>query len=79
MSAGVIERWELLKVQKFQESDDQQDLEQWQKLHTDLSDVTSWLGRVLPELERLQQIAPSSSVRDVEDNIRTLKVTACGG
>uniref|UniRef100_A0A3Q4N9B3 Spectrin repeat containing, nuclear envelope 2b n=1 Tax=Neolamprologus brichardi TaxID=32507 RepID=A0A3Q4N9B3_NEOBR len=53
--SGVIERWELLQAQK-NAADIKQDLEQWQKLNSDLSDVTSWLGRVLPELERLQRI-----------------------
>uniref|UniRef100_A0A3Q3E9U6 Spectrin repeat containing, nuclear envelope 2b n=1 Tax=Labrus bergylta TaxID=56723 RepID=A0A3Q3E9U6_9LABR len=73
-SAGVIERWELLQAPKFnKETDIKQDLEQWQKLNSDLSDVTSWLGRVLPELERLQRIAPSTSIRDIEVNIRKLK------
>uniref|UniRef100_A0A7N8XVA0 Spectrin repeat containing, nuclear envelope 2b n=1 Tax=Mastacembelus armatus TaxID=205130 RepID=A0A7N8XVA0_9TELE len=61
LSGGVIERWELQEAQKFQsEMDIRQDLEQWQKLNSDLRDVTSWLGRVLPELGRLQQIAPST-------------------
>uniref|UniRef100_A0A3Q1IZ46 KASH domain-containing protein n=1 Tax=Anabas testudineus TaxID=64144 RepID=A0A3Q1IZ46_ANATE len=73
-SSGVIERWELLQAQKL-DSDTgiKQDLEQWQKLNSDLCDVTSWLGRVLPELERLQRIAPSTSIRDIEVNIRKLK------
>lgn len=75
----MIERWELLQAQKFDSDSEtgvKQDLEQWQKLNSDLCDVTSWLGRVLPELERLQRIAPSTSVRDIEVNIRKLKVTA---
>ncbi|XP_027134505.1 nesprin-2 isoform X2 [Larimichthys crocea] len=73
-STGVIERWELLQAQKFNsDTDIKQDLEHWQKLNSDLSDVTSWLGRVLPELERLQRIAPSTSIRDIEVNIRKLK------
>lgn len=67
----MIERWELLRAQK---TDIEQDLEQWQKLNSDLCDVTSWLGRVLPELERLQRIAPSTRVRDFEGNIQKLKV-----
>lgn len=77
MSTGVIERWELLQAQRFtnSETDIKQDLEQWQKLNSDLCDVTSWLGRVLPELARLQRIAPSTSIRDIEVNIRKLKVT----
>uniref|UniRef100_A0A667YZW4 Spectrin repeat containing, nuclear envelope 2b n=1 Tax=Myripristis murdjan TaxID=586833 RepID=A0A667YZW4_9TELE len=73
-STGVIERWELLQAQTFSdEMNIKQDLEQWQKLNSDLCDVTSWLGRVLPELERLQRIAPSTSIRDIEVNIRKLK------
>nr|XP_012775511.3 nesprin-2 isoform X1 [Maylandia zebra] len=71
-STGVIERWELLQAHK-NAADIKQDLEQWQKLNSDLSDVTSWLGRVLPELERLKRIAPSTSIRDIEVNIRKLK------
>lgn len=71
----MIERWELLQATKFtSDTDIKQDLEQWQKLNSDLCDVTSWLGRVLPELERLQRIAPSTSIRDIEVNIRKLKV-----
>lgn len=50
------------------------DLQQWQELNSDLGDVTSWLGSVLPELERLQSIAPSASVQEFEVNIRKLKV-----
>lgn len=71
---GVIERWELLQAQNFNELD-MKDLEQWQKLNSDLCDVTSWLGRVLPELERLQRIAPSTSIRGIEANIWKLKVS----
>uniref|UniRef100_A0A8P4GEQ8 KASH domain-containing protein n=1 Tax=Dicentrarchus labrax TaxID=13489 RepID=A0A8P4GEQ8_DICLA len=74
LTSSVIERWELLQVQRFNhETDIKQDLEQWQKLNADLCDVTSWLGRVLPELERLQRITPSTSIRDIEVNIRKLK------
>ncbi|XP_047197742.1 nesprin-2-like isoform X2 [Hippoglossus stenolepis] len=73
-STGVIERWELLQAQRLsRETGIKQDLEQWQKLNSDLCDVTSWLGRVLPELGRLQRIAPSTSIRDIEVNIRKLK------
>ena len=71
----MIERWELLQAQRFgQEADAQRDLQQWQKLNSDLSDVTSWLGRVLPELERLQSFTPATSIRDFKANIRQLKV-----
>lgn len=73
-STGVIERWELIQAQNFShDMDIKQDLEQWQKLNSDLCDITSWLGRVLPELERLQRLAPATSLRDMECNIRKLK------
>uniref|UniRef100_A0A3P8RU33 Spectrin repeat containing, nuclear envelope 2b n=1 Tax=Amphiprion percula TaxID=161767 RepID=A0A3P8RU33_AMPPE len=43
---AVIERWELLQAQKFSNKPDVKlDLDQWQKLNSDLCDVTSWLGR----------------------------------
>uniref|UniRef100_A0A8C9ZFG1 Spectrin repeat containing, nuclear envelope 2b n=1 Tax=Sander lucioperca TaxID=283035 RepID=A0A8C9ZFG1_SANLU len=71
VSAGVIERWELRRFND--ETDVKRDLEQWQKLNSDLYSVTSWLGRVLPELERLQQIAPPTGIRDIEANIGKLK------
>ncbi|XP_032382889.1 nesprin-2 isoform X2 [Etheostoma spectabile] len=70
-STGVIERWELQRFNN--ETDIKRDLEQWQKLNSDLCDVTSWLGKVLPELERLQRIAPSTVIRDIEANIGKLK------
>uniref|UniRef100_A0A8C7SI15 Spectrin repeat containing, nuclear envelope 2b n=1 Tax=Oncorhynchus mykiss TaxID=8022 RepID=A0A8C7SI15_ONCMY len=72
--AGVIERWELLQAQAL--SDElciKQDLQQWQKLNSDLNEITSWMGHVLPELERLQRLAPATSIRDMEGNIRRLK------
>lgn len=72
----MIQRWELLGAPTFnrEEADVKQDLEHWRKLHSDLSDVTSWLGRVLPELESLQRIAPSTRIGDFEVNIQRLKV-----
>lgn len=72
----MIQRWELLGAPQFHrdEADVQQDLEHWHKLNSDLSDVTSWLGSVLPELESLQRIVPSTGIRDFEVNIQKLKV-----
>lgn len=68
----MIERWELLQAQRFEhEADVRQDQ---QKLNSDLCDVTSWLGRALPELERLQSFTPATSIRDFKVNIGKLKV-----
>lgn len=69
----MIERWELLQAQRS-DREPQQDLQQHQKLNSDLCDVTSWLGRVLPELQRLQSFTPATSIRDFRDNIQKLKV-----
>ncbi|TWW72440.1 Nesprin-2 KASH domain-containing protein 2 [Takifugu flavidus] len=67
---GVIDRWELLQAQKVERETDAQ---QRQKLNSDLCDVTSWLGRVLPELERLQSFTPATSIRDFKVNVGKLK------
>ncbi|KAI1895380.1 hypothetical protein AGOR_G00105690 [Albula goreensis] len=72
--SGVIERWELLQAQAL--SDElrvRHNLQQWQQLNSDLSDITAWLDRVLPELDRLQRIEPSTSIQDMERNIKELK------
>lgn len=71
----MIERWELLQAKAM--SDElrvRHNLQQWQQLNSDLSDLTVWLGRVLPELDRLQRVQPPTSVRDMEGNIKKLKV-----
>ncbi|XP_061531484.1 nesprin-2-like [Phycodurus eques] len=71
---GVIERWEVVQAQKVQqETEVHQNPQQWHQFSTDLSDVTSWLNRNLPDLEALQTIPPSTGVRHFEDNVRTLK------
>ncbi|RVE56939.1 hypothetical protein OJAV_G00211250 [Oryzias javanicus] len=71
---GVIERWELLQAPKFSaETGIKPDLEPWHKLNSDLNDVTSCLSGMLPELNRLQRIAPSTSIRDIEVNAKKLK------
>lgn len=67
----MIDRWELLQAQKFER---ETDVQQRQKLNSDLCDVTSWLGTVLPELERLQSFTSATSIRDFKVNIGKLKV-----
>uniref|UniRef100_A0A8C2DAU3 Spectrin repeat containing, nuclear envelope 2b n=1 Tax=Cyprinus carpio TaxID=7962 RepID=A0A8C2DAU3_CYPCA len=67
---GVIERWELMQVQPCSVP---QDLQQWHKLNTDLTDVMAWLDTVMPELEKLQTLEPKITIRDMESNIHELK------
>ncbi|XP_072313200.1 nesprin-2-like [Eucyclogobius newberryi] len=68
---GVIERWELQA--QTQSTDVTPDQPPRHKLTSDLCDVTSWLARVLPELDQLQHLCPSTSIKDLEDNICKLK------
>ncbi|KAK7140539.1 hypothetical protein R3I94_012967 [Phoxinus phoxinus] len=69
-NTGVIERWELLQVQSCSVP---QDLQQWHRLNSDLSDVMAWLTAVMPELEKLQTLEPKITIRDMESNIHKLK------
>ncbi|KAJ7990956.1 hypothetical protein DPEC_G00292250 [Dallia pectoralis] len=75
---GVIERWELFQAQARTDQlciqqDRQQKQELRQKLNSDLTEITSWLSHVLPELGRLQRLTPATNIRDLEGNIRRLK------
>ncbi|KAJ8009226.1 hypothetical protein DPEC_G00086690 [Dallia pectoralis] len=69
--AGVIERWELLQAQARRNpppgpTDTQQ-------MTSDLCDVTSWLGRVMPQLESVQCLGVPTSIRDIEARVKQLK------
>lgn len=65
---GVIERWELLQAQS------RHGLQDGPRELSDLDDVTSWLESVIPELHRLQQSDPASSVEEMEASAKELKV-----
>uniref|UniRef100_A0AAY4B6K7 KASH domain-containing protein n=1 Tax=Denticeps clupeoides TaxID=299321 RepID=A0AAY4B6K7_9TELE len=71
---GVIERWELLQARADSaELCIQQDLQHWQTLNTRLSDAACWLQRVLPELENLQSLEASTSIKNMENNVHKLR------
>ncbi|KAK2864041.1 hypothetical protein Q7C36_003195 [Tachysurus vachellii] len=68
----VIERWELLQAQAVREeqcySKDQK------QLTSDLHDITSWLGQVIPELEKFQNEETACiSVQIMEARVKQLK------
>ncbi|XP_076023194.1 nesprin-2a [Genypterus blacodes] len=69
--SGVIERWELLQAQA--RSERPSGPEEPQQLASDLDDVTSWLGRVIPELERLSHCDPAVSMEDMTTRAKHLK------
>ncbi|XP_077075807.1 nesprin-2a [Siphateles boraxobius] len=69
--SGVIERWELLQAQAV--SKEQCCTRDPQQLTSDLHDITSWLDRVIPELDRLQKPETSASVKVLEERVKQLK------
>uniref|UniRef100_A0A671M6C5 KASH domain-containing protein n=1 Tax=Sinocyclocheilus anshuiensis TaxID=1608454 RepID=A0A671M6C5_9TELE len=70
-SAGVIERWELLQAQAV--SKEQCSSRDPQQLTSGLHDITSWLDRVTPELDRLQKPETAVSVEILEERVKQLK------
>lgn len=73
---GVIERWELLQAQAQAVSKEQCSTRDPQQLTSDLHDITSWLERVSPELERLQKPEVSATVEMLEARVKELKVSS---
>ncbi|XP_046877069.1 nesprin-2-like isoform X4 [Hypomesus transpacificus] len=69
--SGVIERWELLQAQA--RSERQQGPRDPPQLTSDLCDITSWLGRVNPELDRLKRSDTSAGIQDLEARVKQLK------
>lgn len=65
--SGVIERWELLQAQS-------RSPQEACHLPSALSDITSWLEKVTPELKRLQQLEPAASIEDMASSATKLKV-----
>lgn len=71
-ASGVIERWELLRAQSRR--DQRAGPPDPRQLAADLDDITSWLERVIPALEGLQQAQPAFSVEDMAARAKELKV-----
>ncbi|XP_071226495.1 nesprin-2a isoform X1 [Salvelinus alpinus] len=69
--SGVIERWELLQAQA--RSNLLSGLREPCQLTSDLRDITSWLGWVTPELERVQVRETPTSIQDMEARVKQLK------
>ncbi|KAL0967507.1 hypothetical protein UPYG_G00253120 [Umbra pygmaea] len=69
--SGVIERWELLQAQN--RSNMPSDPRNRHQLTSDLRDITSWLGLVVPELERVLVLSTPTSIQDMETRVKQLK------
>ncbi|KAM8807307.1 nesprin-2 [Eudromia elegans] len=73
-TAGIIDRWELIQAQDLRNKlRMKQNLQQWQQLNSDLSDVSTWLDETEEELELLQKAEPPSSMQVLEQRLRKLK------
>ncbi|XP_010221465.1 PREDICTED: nesprin-2 [Tinamus guttatus] len=71
---GIIDRWELIQAQDLRNKlRMKQNLQQWQQLNSDLSDVSTWLDETEEELEELQRAPPPSSMQVLEQRVRKLK------
>nr|XP_054604094.1 nesprin-2 isoform X2 [Nothobranchius furzeri] len=66
--SGVIERWELLRARSRCGQQEEPQL-----LTVGLDDITSWLEIVIPELDRLLQSDPVTSIEDMEGRAKELK------
>uniref|UniRef100_A0A8C6ZRD9 KASH domain-containing protein n=1 Tax=Nothoprocta perdicaria TaxID=30464 RepID=A0A8C6ZRD9_NOTPE len=71
---GLIDRWELIQAQDLRNKlRMKQNLQQWQQLNSDLSDVSAWLDETEEELEALQKAKPPSSLQELEQRVRKLR------
>ncbi|XP_030308362.1 nesprin-2-like [Calypte anna] len=72
--SGIIDRWELIQAQDLRNKlRMKQELQQWQQLNSDLSDVSAWLARTEEELEELQKLKPPTSMQVLEQRAKKLK------
>ncbi|XP_075782511.1 nesprin-2 isoform X2 [Pelodiscus sinensis] len=72
--SGVIEKWELIQAQDLRNKlRMKQNLQQWQQLNSDLSDITAWLDKTEEELEELQKAKPATSLHAIEQRVKKLK------
>uniref|UniRef100_A0A8B9QD49 KASH domain-containing protein n=1 Tax=Apteryx owenii TaxID=8824 RepID=A0A8B9QD49_APTOW len=72
--SGIIDRWELIQAQDLRNKlRMKQNLQQWQQLNSDLSDVSAWLDKTEEELEELQKAKPPTSMQMMEQRVKKLK------
>ncbi|XP_078090644.1 nesprin-2-like isoform X3 [Mustelus asterias] len=73
-AAAGIERWDLFHAQALSEELlIKQNLQQWQQLNSDLDDISAWLSRIEPTLNQPLELEPSTGLRTIEENLRSLQ------
>ncbi|XP_066485712.1 nesprin-2 isoform X2 [Tiliqua scincoides] len=73
---GVIEshRWDLIQAQDLSNKlRMKQNLQQWQQLNSDLTNISAWLDKMEGELQELQEAEPASSIQVLEQRVKKLK------
>ncbi|KAH0620303.1 hypothetical protein JD844_020516 [Phrynosoma platyrhinos] len=71
---GAMERWELLQAQDLSNKLRlKQNLQQWQQLNSDLTNINAWLDTMEEELEELQEAEPANSIVVIEQRVKKLK------
>ncbi|XP_062974204.1 nesprin-2-like [Elgaria multicarinata webbii] len=71
---GPIERWELIQAQDLSNKlSMKQNLQQWQQLNSDLTNINAWLDKMEKELEALQEAEPATSIPVIEQRVKKLK------
>ncbi|XP_044291548.1 nesprin-2 isoform X3 [Varanus komodoensis] len=71
---GPVERWELIQAQDLSKKLRlKQNLQQWQQLDSDLTNINAWLDKMEKELEELQEAGPATSIQVIEQGVKKLK------
>ncbi|KAM6130878.1 nesprin-2 [Pterocles gutturalis] len=71
---GIIGRWELIQAEDLRNKlMKKQELQQWQQLNSDLSDISAWLDKTKKELEELQKMKRPTSMLALQQRVRKLK------
>uniref|UniRef100_A0A8D2IHH5 Spectrin repeat containing nuclear envelope protein 2 n=1 Tax=Varanus komodoensis TaxID=61221 RepID=A0A8D2IHH5_VARKO len=67
-------RWELIQAQDLSKKLRlKQNLQQWQQLDSDLTNINAWLDKMEKELEELQEAGPATSIQVIEQGVKKLK------
>ncbi|KAM6274496.1 nesprin-2-like [Porphyrio hochstetteri] len=71
---GIVDGWELIQAQDFRNKFRmKQQLQQWQQLNSDLSEVSAWLDKTEQELKELQKVKPPTSMKALGQKVKKLK------
>ncbi|XP_061468359.1 nesprin-2 isoform X2 [Rhineura floridana] len=71
---GGLGRWELMQARDLSNKlRMKQNLQQWQQLNSDLTNINAWLDKTEEELEKLQEAEPATSIPAIHQRVKKLK------